>query len=67
MQQLVFVIYCLVINNKNVSISSSNRPLNFKQLPVLKMPHLNTVKLLQSLSVLERVDLSETITIIKVF
>ena len=40
-QQLVLLIYRLVINNKNESIWSSNWPHNFKQLPVLKMLYFN--------------------------
>ena len=34
----------LTVNNKNVSISSSNWPHNFKQLQVIKMLYFNIIK-----------------------
>ena len=44
-QQLVLLVYCSAINNKNVSISSPNWQDNFMQLLVIKMLYFNIIAL----------------------
>ena len=45
MHQLVLLVYCSAINNKNVSISSPNWQDNFVQLLVIKMLYFNIIAL----------------------